>query len=70
MVAASVGHTEVAIFLLDRGAEVDTEDGGGTALICAALTGHEETMRALLRRGAFPDPEAFRMLKWRQSLKK
>jgi ankyrin repeat protein len=68
MAAATWGNTQSAIFLLDRGADVDGKDGDSTALVCAARGGDEETMRALLRRGAFPDPEAFRALKRRQSL--
>lgn len=54
--AAYNGHSEVAAYLLDRGAEIDAHaDNGFTALIAAARGGHEEAVNLLLKRGANPN---------------
>jgi ankyrin repeat protein len=55
-IAARNGHTEVARWLLERGAEVDYRGFfGGTGLHWAAINGHIETVTFLLERGADPD---------------
>ena len=51
--ACEFGRTEVAAFLLDRGADVRVADGNGqTGLHRTALGGHLDTMKLLLERGA------------------
>ncbi len=51
--AALMGHTEVVVFLLDKGADVTAKNSdGGTALHSAAFLGRVETTKALLKRGA------------------
>jgi ankyrin repeat protein len=55
-IACRNGHTEVARFLLGRGAEVDFRGFfGGTALHWAAGNGHRETVEFLLAAGARTD---------------
>lgn len=51
MVAAKLGHTEIARILLDHGAEVDT-DNGSTALLLASEAGQLEVAQILIDRGA------------------
>jgi ankyrin repeat protein len=47
------GHTAVAAFLLERGADVNAKGVfGGTALHWAAINGHKETVAFLMARGA------------------
>lgn len=55
-VACRNGHTEVARFLLGRGAQIDYRGlHGGTALHWAAGGGHQDTVRFLLAQGARGD---------------
>ena len=42
----------VALYLIEKGANVNADEAGFTALHCAALTGQMEVARALLARGA------------------
>jgi ankyrin repeat protein len=57
-VACRNGHTDVARFLLQRGADVDARGFfGGTALHWAAGHGHLETVQLLLAHGAITDLE-------------
>ncbi len=52
-VACRNGHTEVAKYILDRGADIQaTGYFGGTGLHWAAFNGHRETVEFLLERGA------------------
>ena len=55
VVAAHSGHGDVAVFLLEQGADPNTADAGYTALHAAIL--HKDTVliRALLDHGASPD---------------
>ena len=54
-VAARNGHTEVARFLLDRGADIDFRGFfGAPGLHWAAINGHADTVRFLLDQGADP----------------
>jgi ankyrin repeat protein len=47
------GHTAVAAFLLDRGADVNAKGVfGGTGLHWAAINGHKETVVFLVAHGA------------------
>lgn len=67
VVAAHGGHTALARFLLDRGAEPDAADAGYTALQAAVLRGDGEMLGALLDHGADPNlrlarPTPFRRL--------
>lgn len=53
MVAATLGHTDAAAVLIDRGAALGSRrDDGATALHLAAFFGHVDTTRLLLQRGA------------------
>ncbi len=53
--AAEQGHTDLARFLLDRGADIeDKADEGESPLLLAAYGGHQDTVRLLLERGADP----------------
>ena len=55
-IACRNGHTEVARYLLDRGADVDFRGFfGGTALHWAGIHGHRETVEFLLAAGARTD---------------
>ena len=46
------GLAETAKLLLDRGADVNTEEGEGSGLRVASLAGSTETVKLLLERGA------------------
>jgi len=53
--AAQQGHTDLARFLLDRGAPIeDQADEGESPLMLAAKGGHRDTVQLLLERGADP----------------
>jgi ankyrin repeat protein len=55
-IACRNGHTEVARFLLERGADLNFRGFfGATALHWAAINGHRETVEFLLARGARTD---------------
>jgi ankyrin repeat protein len=57
-IACRNGHTDVARFLLYRGADVDARGFfGGTALHWAARNGHRDTVELLLAHGAITDLE-------------
>jgi hypothetical protein len=58
-VAACCGKTDYVKFLLDYGANIETRRSwdGRTALMDAALNGHNETLKLLLSRGAHVDAE-------------
>ncbi len=57
-IACRNGHTPVAEWLREHGAEVDFRGFfGGTALHWAAINGHEATVKFLLERGARRDLE-------------
>ena len=55
VVAAHGGHTALARYLLDRGAEPDAGGAGYTALQAAVLRGDDELLDALLAHGADPN---------------
>lgn len=53
MLAAYHGHVDVARYLLQRGADANTADGGGnSALMGAAFKGYIDTVRLLIEYGA------------------
>ncbi len=53
MLAAYLGHTDIAGLLIDKGADVNAKDGDGkTALMYAAETGNIEMAKLLLEKGA------------------
>ena len=53
LVASSSGHAEVVRVLLEKGAELNTQDNDGrTALCLAALGGHLSTVQVLVEKGA------------------
>lgn len=53
--AASRGHTECVEELLSRGAEVNADPGGSTALHDACVGGHTVCVQLLLSYGADPE---------------
>lgn len=53
--AASKGHSGCVEELLFRGAEVDADPGGSTALHDACIGGHDSCVQLLLSHGADPD---------------
>jgi len=56
MFAAFNGHSEIVLFLLDSGAEIDRVDFmGRTALLYASTGPFPETVKILLDRGADPN---------------
>ena len=53
IVAAQRGHTSIVQYLLDEGAQVDTQDvDGSTSLMIASSLGHSEVVRVLINYGA------------------
>ena len=60
VVAAHSGHTALALFLLDQGADANAAEAGYTALHAATLRGDETLAAALLARGADPDAPVVR----------
>lgn len=53
MEATYHGHTDIALFLINHGAQMDTQDGRGyTALMWAAYAGHYDVVKELLEIGA------------------
>jgi ankyrin repeat protein len=54
VLAAHAGFTELAVFLLDKGADPNASRAGFTALHCAIMRRDEPLVRALLARGADP----------------
>jgi ankyrin repeat protein len=60
-IACRNGHTDVARFLLDRGADVNFRGFfGGAGLHWAAINGHKETVEFLLANGADTSLEDYR----------
>ena len=55
MVAAHSGHADLVGFLLERGADANSDDAGYTALQAAVLRGDIPMIRALLDQGADPN---------------
>ena len=55
VVAAHGGHTALAMFLLEQGADPNAADAGYTALHTAILRGDQELVKALLVYGADPN---------------
>ena len=54
--AAYYGHKDVAVFLLEKGANIDKQNHSGyTPLMAAAQTGHNKLVRFLLEKGANPN---------------
>jgi uncharacterized protein len=53
--AAFSGHGEIARYLLDKGADPNNDKPGFTALHCAIMRRDEQTVAALLARGANPN---------------
>ncbi len=60
VVAAHSGHTALALFLLDHGADPNAAGAGYTALHAATLRGDETLAAALLARGADPNAPVLR----------
>ncbi len=60
VVAAHSGHTDLALFLLDRGADPDAAEAGYSALHVATLRGDETLVAALLAGGADPNAPVVR----------
>ncbi len=60
VVAAHSGHTALALFLLDEGANPNAAEAGYSALHAAALRGDETLAAALLSRGADPNAPVVR----------
>jgi len=60
VVAAHSGHTALALFLLDQGADPNAAEAGYTALHAATLRGDETLAAALLARGADPNAPVVR----------
>jgi ankyrin repeat protein len=59
-VAAHSGHTALALFLLEQGADPHAAEAGYSALHAAALRGDEALAAALLARGADPNAPVVR----------
>jgi ankyrin repeat protein len=53
--AAFSGHGEIARYLLEKGADPNNDKSGFTALHCAIMRRDEQTVAALLARGADPN---------------
>ena len=60
VVAAHSGHTALALFLLEEGADPNAAEAGYSALHAAALRGDETLTAALLARGADPNAPVVR----------
>ena len=60
VVAAHSGHTGLALFLLDHGADPNAAEAGYSALHAATLRGDETLAAALLARGADPNAPVVR----------
>ena len=60
VVAAHSGHTGLALFLLEQGADPDAAEAGYSALHAATLRGDETLAAALLMRGADPNAPVVR----------
>ena len=60
VVAAHSGHTALALFLLEQGAEPNAAEAGYTALHAATLRGDQTLAAALLARGADPNAPVVR----------
>ena len=60
VVAAHSGHTALALFLLERGADPNAAEAGYSALHAVALRGDETLAAALLARGADPNAPVLR----------
>ena len=60
VVAAHSGHTALALFLLEQGADPNAAEAGYTALHAATLRGDETLAAALLARGADPNAPVVR----------
>ena len=60
VVAAHSGHTTLALFLLEHGADPHAAEAGYSALHAAALRGDETLAAALLARGADPNAPVVR----------
>lgn len=73
MVAAGDGNTTIGRLLIERGADLNLKDNrGGSALSCAAMTGHSPFVSLLLKGGAsvenaFPDNSLDSFLNWIES---
>ena len=56
MIASYHGHTEIATFLLEKGAYVNKQENDGwSALTLASTNGHNEVVKMLLDKGAQVD---------------
>ena len=60
VVAAHGGHTALALFLLEQGADPNAAEAGYSALHAATLRGDETLVAALLARGADADAPVLR----------
>ena len=60
VVAAHSGHTALALFLLDQGADPNAAEAGYSALHAATLRGDETLAAALVARGADPNAPVVR----------
>ena len=60
VVAAHGGHTALALFLLEQGADPNAAEAGYSALHAATLRGDEMLVAALLARGADPNAPVLR----------
>ena len=60
VVAAHSGHTAIALFLLEQGADPNAAEAGYAALHAATLRGDETLAAALLARGADPNAPVVR----------
>ena len=60
VVAAHSGHTALALFLLEQGADPNAAEAGYSALHAATLRGDETLAAALLARGADPNAPVIR----------
>ena len=56
--AASCGNTPKVWLLIDNGEDPDAEIDGWTSLHIATAKGHTDTVRALIKAGAAPNPKS------------